>query len=168
MDYIVNDTELTATADSIREKTGDTALLEWVTGKGFADVIAGIESGGGGLQASGTITFTNDTSCDGYIVEHNLGVEPKRFFWFIIDCATTQINPVSSKAQTLFLYTDQDCICTIGSTKNNYAEFIYERREPFNINILIYDENTIVLNDTMVMAAGYIPAGSTILWFAEG
>ena len=48
MDYIVNDTELTATADAIREKTGDTALLEWITGKGFADVISGIESGGGG------------------------------------------------------------------------------------------------------------------------
>ena len=69
MDYIVNDTELTATADSIREKTGDTALIEWITGKGFADVIAGIESGGmtaqlpsGYAMEFGTVTLASDAT----------------------------------------------------------------------------------------------------------
>lgn len=55
------ETALKAMADAIREKTGDTALIEWLANKGFAEEIAGIESGGGGvLTASGTFIPAED------------------------------------------------------------------------------------------------------------
>lgn len=38
---------ITASANAIREKTGDTALIEWLADKGFADAIAAIEAGSG-------------------------------------------------------------------------------------------------------------------------
>lgn len=36
---------ITASANAIREKTGDTALIEWMSDKGFAEAIATIETG---------------------------------------------------------------------------------------------------------------------------
>lgn len=93
MDYIVNDTELTATADSIREKTGDTALLEWVTGKGFADVISGIESGGVKFT-KGTFTPTEEITIGKtgeYTIEHGLGEHPT-FFGLIAETTSKYAN----------------------------------------------------------------------------
>lgn len=37
---------ITASADAIREKTGDTASIQWLADKGFAEAIAAIEAGG--------------------------------------------------------------------------------------------------------------------------
>lgn len=48
-DYLVTSTELTETADAIRAKTGDANLIEWESGTGFADAVAAIPSGGGGI-----------------------------------------------------------------------------------------------------------------------
>lgn len=45
MDYIVNDTALTATADAIREKTESTDKITWSGEKGFADAISEISGG---------------------------------------------------------------------------------------------------------------------------
>lgn len=45
-DYLVTDTELTETADAIRAKTGDSSLIEWESGTGFADAVAAISGGG--------------------------------------------------------------------------------------------------------------------------
>lgn len=49
MDYIVNDTALTATADAIREKTESTDKITWSGEKGFADAISEISGGGGSV-----------------------------------------------------------------------------------------------------------------------
>ena len=46
--YLVNDVELTATADAIREKLGDDDPIEWESGNGFAEAIAAISGGSGG------------------------------------------------------------------------------------------------------------------------
>lgn len=42
MPYIVDDAELTASADAIRDKTGGTDPITWESGGGFANAIAGI------------------------------------------------------------------------------------------------------------------------------
>ena len=43
--YIVTGEELAATADSIREKTGTTAQLEWEENNGFKSIIEAMPSG---------------------------------------------------------------------------------------------------------------------------
>lgn len=45
---IANMSELVATANAIREKTGSTSELDWLDGKGFAESVAEIKSGGSG------------------------------------------------------------------------------------------------------------------------
>lgn len=44
---------ITASADAIREKTGDVALIPWLADKGFAEAIAAIEAGGGEMRIHG-------------------------------------------------------------------------------------------------------------------
>ena len=65
MDYIVNDTALTATADAIREKTGTTDPITWLEELGFSEAIAAIETGGGDYGkfsiTVGTVTFAEST-----------------------------------------------------------------------------------------------------------
>lgn len=51
------DGALTATADSIRMKSGSTAKIDWDSEKGFAPAIESLESGGGN-----TLVWTGDTS----------------------------------------------------------------------------------------------------------
>ena len=84
------ETAITATANAIREKTGDAALLQWLEDKGFADAIAAIEAGGGsggdgGVFATGSITPASSTT---YVeIAHELGKIPK--FAIIIDTNIT-------------------------------------------------------------------------------
>lgn len=57
MEYLTNDTDLTAVADAIRSKGGTTAAL--VYPEGFVDAIGAIETGGGGTDVEdGIITRT--------------------------------------------------------------------------------------------------------------
>lgn len=58
--YIATSTELAATADAIREKTGDSTPIEWEEGTGFASAIADIPSGGGSV-----ITVIDSTDSHG-------------------------------------------------------------------------------------------------------
>lgn len=58
--YIATSTELTETADAIREKTGDSSPIEWEEGTGFANAIADIPSGGGSV-----ITVIDSTDSHG-------------------------------------------------------------------------------------------------------
>lgn len=51
-EYLVTDTELTASAEAIRSKTGSTSSVEWVDGKGFADAIRSITGGGGSSSST--------------------------------------------------------------------------------------------------------------------
>lgn len=58
--YIATSTELAATADAIREKTGYNTPIEWEEGSGFANAIADIPSGGGSV-----ITVIDSTDSHG-------------------------------------------------------------------------------------------------------
>lgn len=49
-DYIVSDTELTATAEAVRQKGGTSALIPWQAGTGFKAAVDAIPSGGSGPQ----------------------------------------------------------------------------------------------------------------------
>lgn len=49
-DYIVSDTELTATAEAVRQKGGTSALIPWQAGTGFKAAVDAIPSGGGGMS----------------------------------------------------------------------------------------------------------------------
>lgn len=40
------ETEMAATANAIREKSGDTSLIDWISGTGFAEAIAALDVGG--------------------------------------------------------------------------------------------------------------------------
>ena len=60
VDSTALETAIAATANAIREKTGDTALLEWVASKGFADAIAGIS--GGAIVETGSFVVAEEVS----------------------------------------------------------------------------------------------------------
>ena len=65
---------LDAEADAIRAKTGGSADIpfDFANNKGFADAIAAIPSGGGGVRsAEGTFTLVSDSSFP--TITHNLG-----------------------------------------------------------------------------------------------
>lgn len=78
-DKVVDSTQLetaiTATANAIREKTGDTALIEWVANKGFAEAIAAIEAGGELKMVTGS--FTPSETINNIKLTHELGGVPK-------------------------------------------------------------------------------------------
>lgn len=52
---------LTATANAIREKTGDTALIQWMNENGFKAAVEAIEAGGGGFPNGSEWTISNVT-----------------------------------------------------------------------------------------------------------
>lgn len=58
-EYTVNAADLTAVADAIRSKTGDTAALSFPAG--FQLALAGLETGGSKV-ASGTVTVSRSTA----------------------------------------------------------------------------------------------------------
>lgn len=59
--YIVSDTELTATAEAVRQKGGTAALIPWQTGTGFADAVGAIPSGGGSSVVTMSPAATGNT-----------------------------------------------------------------------------------------------------------
>lgn len=71
-EYLVTDTELEATADAIRAKTGSAAAIEWEQDDGFANAIDAIPSGGGG---GGAITITDTPNAEGGITREITAVD---------------------------------------------------------------------------------------------
>lgn len=121
VDSTALETAITATANAIREKTGNTELLEWVAGKGFADVIAAIESGGGGeilghKFACGSFTLTEDTTTTYTILTAN------ELFEAVKDDFTGAVNLASKvwtkgNTQGVNLYDFLAAICWIDNTE---------------------------------------------------
>ena len=64
--------EITATANAIREKTGDTALIDWIKNKGFEDAVKAIESGGSDVLI-GDFTLSSDDISFGLEIEQPNG-----------------------------------------------------------------------------------------------
>lgn len=71
-EYLVTDTELEATADAIRAKTGSAAAIEWEQDDGFANAIDAIPSGGGG---GGAITITDTPNAEGGVTREITAVD---------------------------------------------------------------------------------------------
>lgn len=70
--YIASNSEFTATADAIREKTGDSSPIEWEEGYGFASAIADIPSGGSPVE--GLTNALEFRSASSFTLEKSGGV----------------------------------------------------------------------------------------------
>lgn len=70
-EYIIQDITLTAIADAIREKTGETAAL---TPAAMSEAIKGIK-----ILDVGSVTPTEDTNVSNYGIAHGLGATPDFF-----------------------------------------------------------------------------------------
>lgn len=86
-DYLIQGETLTAIGDAIRAKTGSSAQLTPVQ---MATEIAGIQTGGSVKITTGTYAVEEETtlpisssSNDVITIEHNLGVVPDIFLFFI-------------------------------------------------------------------------------------
>lgn len=60
VDSAALDAAITYTAQRIRAKTGDTALLPWDTAKGLGDAVDAIQTGGGTAELFGVISLSTD------------------------------------------------------------------------------------------------------------
>lgn len=80
VDSTALDTALTATADSIREKTGTSDPIAWLEELGFSEAIAAIEAGGDIKIAIGSVTYDNADTVNKAVITHNLGIVPNMFF----------------------------------------------------------------------------------------
>lgn len=82
---------LTATANAIREKAGNSDACPWDASTGFASLISAIQAGGGDVKfATGTFTI-GDADVATFEVEHNLDVCPN-FAFFMRDDINKNAN----------------------------------------------------------------------------
>lgn len=95
---------LTATANAIREKAGNSDACPWDASTGFASLIAAIQAGGGGgnVEAtSGTFTPSADITCtkaSPYSISHGLSGEPD-FFMLLATGSTLNKKYMLKSAQ---------------------------------------------------------------------
>jgi hypothetical protein len=92
----------TAEADAIRAKTGGSSPIpyDYANNKGFADAIAAIPSGGGGLPTgisaidAGEFTVASNTLCESYNIPTQLGIPAKGFVIFSDDLTNFEVQTV--------------------------------------------------------------------------
>ena len=88
-ELLVQDTSVIATADAIREKINSTEPIEWVSGKGFADVIKAIVTNSelpSGITAISTGSFVPAEGLnDDVWFRHGLGATPNFVMVFMED-----------------------------------------------------------------------------------
>lgn len=120
------DSAIGATADAIREKTGDTAKIAWDASSGFASAIAAISSGG--KVATGTFTISEgNTNRDGELFDlpqtiTGLPFTPTRVIFFA-DLLEDMPQPYS---QDYILYGDsQSGKCLLFDHSEYYDEDDY-------------------------------------------
>lgn len=87
---------LTATANAIREKAGNSDACPWDASTGFASLIAAIQAGGSDVKFATGIFTIGDADVATIEVEHNLGVCPN-FVFFMYD----QIHKNASSGLTI-------------------------------------------------------------------
>ena len=95
--------KLTALADAVREKTGETSPLSL---DAMATLISALEVGGGGLPegwAMGEFVTTEETMRGGFEIEHGLGAIPNVL---IIYCDSTIINRYEVRGAFRVSYND--------------------------------------------------------------
>lgn len=117
-EYYTTDAELTATADAIRAKSGDSSSIEWESGTGFADAIAAIPSGGGG----GSVYVVGSTI-------QNMTITPVRATsgTTITVKYTGSSMPLEPGAQLVVLDTSENIVAVLlgGGTMTKNAQYTF-------------------------------------------
>lgn len=127
--YIAPKSSFDATADAIREKTGSQAAIEW-TEDGFANAIAAISTGGGGLKYdAGDFTLASDTAAlsTSNGISHNLGEVPGCVIVWQTTYTDDNIPTVQVNSGYVFLNRIMDMkqrlTSSVASTNSFYAVF---------------------------------------------
>lgn len=81
-----------ATADAIREKTGETATIPWDASSGFASAVRAIQSGSGAKVAAGSFTPSSTNAYSNPITVSGIGFKPTRVIIYLACGTGTQIS----------------------------------------------------------------------------
>lgn len=168
---IVDENSLKTVADAIREKAGTSDSLVFPTG--FAEAIAGIQAGGGGGCATGTMTFANrQTSAPypGIVVTHNLGYTPSNALWFVESSESMSGSYLIGANKGVFEYISLTSYCMAkgddsDTNKKNIQYYINPNNATTVFNSLKANEASIELfTANAYRTSCYFPAGSTVRW----
>ena len=138
--------KMTALADAIRSKTGETDLL---TLDGMSEAIAGIATGGGAKIATGTFTPAEnlESSCD-ITITHNLGEIPK-FAMVVREPSGSLVSDIKTSKEVCF------SIAINGEPKS--IGYYYEENK-YNSRVIsacgISDNNVSLISNTSTYLTG--------------
>lgn len=176
-----------ATADAIREKTGDTANCTWDPAQGFAALIAAIESGGGsGGNLNGVWGLVTPASASLVTIEHGLGKRP--VVWGFLYASS--FNNVSEELCGHRTYIRQDAATgkytkTVGSfsqpgwnnisTYTQYGTSTYtdiDTEESDELKVpyqqIYANKNFLKFNPQSTRGRNKIAVGDTYIWYVLG
>lgn len=110
-----------ATADAIREKTGDTANCTWDPAQGFAALIAAIEAGGSnGDIVTGTFTPTSET--ENVILKNAIPVRAKSpILYWICETGVGVSDKTHTKLRTHIVSGKRSTYGESASSNDKYA-----------------------------------------------
>ena len=134
-EYLIQGDTLTAIANAIRAKTGDTAMM---TAADMAGLIEGISTGGEYVATTGTKTWSSLTgmSSGSTVVTHNLGAKPDIFaIWVTTDDVTGGLSnrgifdDIAGNSAVIWVYFGGDT-SSFSESGNNFsydANVVYGR-----------------------------------------
>lgn len=147
----------------------------------LASAIASIETGGGGGGGdvvSGVIEYSADTNLNSfpnYVLEHNLGKEPKGICWFVVNASISNGNVQAMKYGVLGHYVDENiCYKLTCYNVSSTSAMLYMRASTTNnisemfFNSDPHSEKMQLINPNFYTTAREVPAGSKIVWFVWG
>ena len=141
----------------------DATLLD-----GMAALIEAIEAGGGGsgiVYTSGTLVFSSNTTCDGYVITHGLGIIPQIFIISIQystsgDYGLMHHFAINEGLRNMGYSADKYCISFFNNGINGYRRQNVEPNKKYTM-----DENTITITGT---SSGVFLSGKHYIWQAIG
>ena len=161
---------ITASANAIREKTGDTALIQWLAEKGFAEAIAAIEAGGGVRIYSGTYTPQSDTTA-GTITDVLAGNTPNDWPEIIVMYALrteTQENTSHLEARFVMKTGASGNSVTYKTYEYGYNKGIQKRYMPY----VSVEQSRVITNSSLNLNPGgsgmRFQTGVEYKWIAIG
>ena len=163
MEYIIQDSTLQGIADAIRAKAGTS---DPITTSAFASAIAAIEAGGGGASfATGTYTAVEQIEASAVVIQHNLGVIPKKMFWIT---TAPDTSAYSGNKPFFTLYISESGFSRATSSSSSGSSLKGYITSNYAIDKIESTESTIKLSDSGFIGSGNILAGYTVTWFVFG